>query len=279
MGVNMGTAEWSSDWQHRQHAVSFDFRAAMPVGTLTREYESFSDVILLKEAIRRGLADVAEIGCATGEFFRYLRTEYPNVRYRGFDVSEPAIQRALNKYPGGPFTVIKVDPAGLAETVWSGGTPDAVYCKDVLHHQVRPLEFLAALIQIPKDTVILRCRTRDTGPTEWNPEKSSQYHYDGSMPYIVINTDELIGQIQRLAPDAEVVVLRNHMVLGGLHQRSLPAACSLPETGTAETAIGIFLHSSSPGKVRIENRHDSKPSYTLLDRLWFATSRIRRALG
>jgi SAM-dependent methyltransferase len=275
----MGASEWSSDWQHRQHAVSFDFRAAMPIGTLTREYESFSDVSLLKEAIRGGGADVAEIGCATGEFFRYLRAECPKVRYRGFDVSEPAIRRALDKYPGGPFTVINVDPSGLAETVRRGGTPDAVYCKDVLHHQVRPLEFLAALMQIPKDAVILRCRTRDFGPTEWNPEKSCQDHYDGSMPYIVINTEELIGHIQRLAPNAEIVVLRNHMILGGLHGRKLPADCSLPETRTAETAIGIFLRSASPGKVRIEDRRDSKPSYTLLDRLWFATSRLRRALG
>ena len=90
----MDAGKWTSNWQHRQHAVHFDFRAAMPIGMLSREYESFSDVVLLTQAIQKGITDVVEIGSATGEFFRYLRAKHPHVRYRGYDVSEPAVRRA-----------------------------------------------------------------------------------------------------------------------------------------------------------------------------------------
>jgi hypothetical protein len=87
-----------------------------------------------------------------------------------------------------------------------------------------------------------------------------------------------VRHIRDAAPEAEIVVLRNHMVLGGLHKRSLPADCSRPETGTAETAIGVFLHSSSRGKVRIEDRRDGNPQYTLADRFWFGAARLKRTL-
>lgn len=61
----------------------------------------------------------------------------------------------------------------------------------------------------------MRCRTREVGPTENDPELSCQYHYGGWMPYIVTNLDELLQHVRGLAPQSEIVVYRNHMILGG----------------------------------------------------------------
>lgn len=53
------------------------------------------------------------------------------------------------------------------------------------------------------------------GKTVLDPEQSCQYHYGGWMPYIVLNLDELIEHIKGEWPRSEILVCRNHMVLGG----------------------------------------------------------------
>lgn len=57
------------------------------------------------------------------------------------------------------------------------------------------------------------------------------------------------------------------MVLGGKENRFLPKECYLPETGTAETAIGIFLRSTHPGCVRVIDRAEKPVRHPLMDRL------------
>lgn len=110
---------------------------------------------------------------------------------------------------------------------------------------------------------MVRLRTRDQGPTEWDPERSCQFHYGGWMPYIVLNLDELLAFLRRQAPDAQIHVQRHHVVLGGLHGRYLPKDCYLPETGTAETAIALWRRVPEPGRVTVEDRRERPLAYTL----------------
>ena len=53
------------------------------------------------------------------------------------------------------------------------------------------------------------------------------------------------------------------MILGGRNDRFLPKECYLPETRTAETAVGVFKKTASPGRVTIEDRPDGNPRYTM----------------
>lgn len=154
-----------------------------------------------------------------------------------------------------------------------------MYAKDVVHHQLKPLGFVSDLIKVASEAVTFRCRTRDIGLTEWDPERSCQYHYDGWMPYIVTNLDELIDHIKSEAPRAEIVVYRNHIILGGQYNRYLPKDCYLKETGTAETAVGVFLSSESPGKITVQDRLDQNPRYTLDYKLGHALKRAIRRSG
>jgi len=257
--------EWYGDWQNQEHAIAFDVRAGLDRRNLIRNFESFNDVRLLKERVDCRLPlTLLEVGCATGEFYRYVRATSPRVRYYGIDISHPAIARAKEKYP--QASVFVTDPSALlAEALQSCGIPahpDVVYSKDVVHHQTRPLEQLSQLIQAASQAVIIRTRTRDVGPTEWDPEQSCQFHYGGWMPFIVLNLQELIEHIMAEAPGAEVVVYRHRMVLGGRYNRFLSKELFLKETGTAETAVGVLKKTKHPGRVTVEDRVDANPSYT-----------------
>jgi len=270
-----GGSKWYTDWQSRDHAISFDFRHTLADRNLVCNYESFNDVRLLTERVDRQRELVLlEVGCATGDFYRYLSLKFPRILYYGLDISEPAIRRAQEKFPRGRFAVTEPD-SKLLDAADNMGMPhraEIVYAKDVVHHQTRPLEFLSELLDAAGEALILRCRTRDVGETEYDPEQSCQYHYGGWMPYIVSNLDELISHIRGQAPEAEIVVYRHRMVLGGQHNRCLPKDCYLKETGTAETAVGVFKVTATPGRVMIEDRVDQNPRYTLYFRL-------RRLLG
>lgn len=250
---------WYADWQHPEHVERFDARSRLDARNLIRNYEAFSDVRLLKEWLDPSRAlDLLEVGCATGEFSRYVRLRFPRLRYVGLDISAPAVARAKSKYPQTPFFV--VDAARpLAETLKTLGVPERpaiIYSKDVVPHQVEPSAFLSSLIRQASEAVIVRCRTRDVGPTECDPERSCQYHYGGWMPYIVLNLQELIEHILAEAPGSDVVVYRHHMVLGGSNNRFLPKELYLEETGTAETAVGVFKNTDRPGQVTIRDRSD-----------------------
>ncbi len=253
--------EWYVDWQNREHAAAFDVRHALTDWQLLKIYESFSDVQLLREKVPPDQKkSLLEVGCATGDFYRYLRLRLPGLNYRGLDISQTAIARAQEKYPNAAFHRIGPgDP--LTEKA------EIVYSKDVVHHQVRPLEFVSDLLGAASETLIFRTRTRDVGPTLADPELSCQFHYQGWMPYIVINLEELLGHIHGKTPRAEVIVYRNHRVLGGLENRFLPKECYLPETGTAETTVGVFLKTGSPGRTHVEDRKDMNPQYPWTYRL------------
>ena len=226
---------------------------------MIRNLESFNDIRLLSQILDDSQRkNFLEVGCATGELYRYLQLRHPQLDYRGLDISRAAVARAQEKYPAARFHVS--DPGlSLEENLRSLGLPErpeVVYAKDVVHHQERPFDFLSQLVEISSESLILRTRTRDEGATVTDPESSCQFQYGGWVPYIVFNVPELVDLLRERCPEAEIVLLRNHMVLGGKENRFLPKECYLPKTGTAETAVGLFKRTSHPGKLRLENRKD-----------------------
>ena len=264
--TGLAETRWYQDWQHQEHASRFDGRSALSERDLVRNYEAFNDVRLLNERLDRSRpVTLLEVGCATGEFYRYLRIVQPQVRYYGVDISHAAIARAKEKYP--EARIVPIEPkaklAEVIERIGLSGQPEMVWCKDVIHHQTDPFKMLTELLGAASEGVILRTRTRDAGPTVMDPERSCQYHYDGWMPYLVFNLQDLIDRIKLVAPQAECVVRRHHMILGGRENRFLPKECYLPATGTAETTIGVFWKTDRPGRVSVIDRTDMDVAYPL----------------
>lgn len=244
-----------SAWQDAEHARHFDVRAEYSLAELKREYESHNEFQLLLQHLRPEQREtLLEIGCATGELYRYLKANHPQVTYRGADLSKPAIERARQKYPEGRFDLCGPDLAEIADA-----KPEILWCRDVVHHQPDPLTFLGKLIGISGDAVIIRTRTRDVGATVWDPELSCQWHYSGHwVPYIVMNVDELVAFVSRNPRVRSIRVLKRLEVLGGAQGRFLPKACYDPQTGTAESAvfIGLGERTGDQPDVTIEVRDD-----------------------
>ena len=253
-------------WQEDVHAEFFDAWYKMSLRELKKRCESFNEVRLFVEnkPFIKG-KEFVEIGCATGELYRYLRAFHPEFQYSGFDVSEPAIRRAREKYPQGNFSLCEED---LSDVISQNLSPSVAFERNVVVHQPNPFDFLSKIITMPSEAAILRLRTRDKGETVLDPALSCQWHYSKWVPYMVLNVDECIEKIKQTVNFEALYIVKNYMQLGGHNNRFLPKECYYPETGTAETAMYIQLaknNVSSP-KIVISQRTDSEMHYTLLDR-------------
>lgn len=244
-------------WQEPSHADLFDARAHFSLGLLRRVYENFNEfrLFLEHEGETRG-REFVEIGCATGELYRYLQRYQPEINYRGFDISEPAIERARHKYPNGHFVVCEPD---LSDVIAANLTPAIVWARDVVHHQPNPFEYLSRLLVISNEVTILRIRTRDKGATVLDPQVSCQWHYDHWVPYIVLNMDETISVICKTIAVAKIRIVKRYVQLGGWHNRFLPKECYYQETGTAETSLYILRskEGSNNPDIIVSSREDS----------------------
>jgi hypothetical protein len=206
-----------------------------------------------------------EIGCATGELYRYMKAYFPRFEYYGFDISEAAIVRAKEKYQTGNFFICNEDLSNIHNSCKS---PAVLFTRDVLIHQPKPFEFLTKLISIPSEAAILKIRTRDQGNSILDPELSCQWYNQKWIPYMVLNIDEVIDTIKKNVAIASLIIFKNYQQLGGLNNRFLPKDCYYPETGTAETAIFIKLASEKVPNpiIEIESRVESKLNYTIFER-------------
>lgn len=256
-------------WCDPKHAEAFDFMHAMPDFILKKHYESFNEGQLLKDFLPlAGKATLYEVGCATGELYRYLRNNRSDLIYQGFDISEPAIQRAKQKYPQGSFYTLN---NGFDEILQNFEQPAVVWCRDVVLHQQDPLAFLDSVITLAKEVGIVRLRTRDVGETEFNPELSCQLHWDRTwVPYIVLNTDEVISRIEAHKDVCKLVICRAYEVLGGHYSRFLPKDLYYTAAGTAETALYIQKGQRGANGLDVSYRdlgHSDRPRYTLGERV------------
>jgi SAM-dependent methyltransferase len=178
---------------------------------------------------------LSDVGCAAGGFYRFFRRTGPALEYKGFDISEVAIERARSLYPKVAFRVFDGRLKSLPDV-----QADIVFCRDVVHHQENPRAFLSDLYDIARRYLILRVRTREVGTTVFDVDRSCQYTYGHWVPYIVFNTSELLELIRSFTPPpARITLLRHPVVLGGQTSRFLPKELYYPETGTAETAVLI----------------------------------------
>ncbi len=236
-------------WQEATHADFFDARAYFSLGLLRRVYENFNEFRLFLEYKKqiRG-RDFLEIGCATGELYRYLRRYHPQFTYRGLDISESAIERARQKYPDGRFDICEAD---LSEVITSEISPAVVWARDVVLHQPDPFGYLSRLMTLSGEVTILRIRTRDKGTTVLDPELSCQWHYNHWVPYMILNIDETVDTICACIRVKQIVITKRYVQLGGWHNRFLPKDCYYAATGTAETSLFIARSEEANPKTKI----------------------------
>lgn len=264
-------------WNSDQHAREFDGFRFIPTFSLKALYESFNEVRLLGEVAKdkAGGFSLLEVGCATGELYRYLSARHPKVTYTGCDISQPAIERARSKFPKQASFHLTDGELNTVQEMRA----DIVFCRDVVHHQADPFAFLEKLYDLCTTGMILRIRTRDSGESVLDPELSCQYIYETWVPFMVLNSDEVVSKLTPLEPaPARIKLVKNYTVLGGVYRRFLPKSCYEESTGTAETAL--LVEKGAPGhsecKIEQETRKED-PGYSLLGRI--TRKSIERLLG
>lgn len=254
-------------WADAEHAQVFDYLHKRPAYFLKRHYESFSEGRFLRQLIPEVQGKTFfEVGCATGELYRYLKHYHKHLAYMGFDISKPAIERARYKFPQADFRLLDDNHAPLADCY---GKASIVWCRDVVLHQEDPFGFITKLIELAEEALILRLRTREKGATCLDVKISCQFHWDRHwVPYIILNTTELLKFLSGFPRVSNIVVARRFEVLGGHNYRFLPKDLYESATGTAETAILIKMgkNSSVNPSVSYVDRQDM-PTYGYLERI------------
>ena len=279
--MSVRNPELYTSWKEEGHAVHFDGLRFVPTRLVVRRWEGFNEVRMLGEALRREpRLTVLEIGCATGEMFRYVSRRHPQATYIGADISEPAVLRAREKFgPRGRFIVTDPSLAAL-----DGLAPDIVFCRDVLQHQTEPWTFLERLYRLAGRMLIMRVRTRDHGATEYDPERSCQYHAGSWVPFIMLNVDELIDTLStRFQPTpSRIELVKDPVVFGGHLWRYVPKDCYEAATGTAETAMLLVkgLGAGDKPAVSIAVRPDGEqtPGWSRMQRACRLTSMLVRGI-
>lgn len=273
----MKTVSEKLAWQDATHVRVFDEVSHYPHFLMRKRFEAFNEVRLLRRyASRIQGKQLFEIGCATGEFGRYIGKYLQQFDYRGFDISRPAVQRAVSKYGQSKYTVYEGDLRSFRSQF---GQADVVFCRDVVLHQLDPFGFLSGLLDISREALALRLRTRDVGATVMDAELSCQYHYDRHwVPYVVLNTDELVACLTADQRVREIIISRRYEPLGGHNFRFLPKELFYSETRSAETAVLVLKGEPSDGApaVTYDDRNDG-PRYTLLERALLRWARRNRS--
>jgi len=257
------------------HAETFDNGYNYNIRGLKKVYESFNEVKLFLE-FKPSLNDKAflEVGCATGELYRYLEHYHKDIVYFGLDISREAITRAKEKYPLANFFVVDGNKKTSEQVENLKINPSILFARDVIPHQANPFEFLSDLISVSQDLAIFRVRTRDRGKTVLDPEVSCQWYCGKWAPYMVLNIDEVVDVIKASVKFETLYITKHYMQLGGYNSRYLPKECYYPETKTAETSIvikkskedvkepKIIIREQPDGCRRLEVL-DLKPTYVL----------------
>lgn len=159
--------------------------------------------------------------------------------------------------------------AGFERFFERHGTADIVFCRGVVLHQPDPFGFLRQLLGIAREALVLRSRTRDRGATVLDADRSCQFHYDRHcVPYIVINTQELLDALAADASVRRIVVSRRYEVQGGHNFRFLPKEPYCSAAGGAETAV-LAVKAKGPRRgapaVEFDDQPDG-PAWNLLER-------------
>ena len=96
-----------------------------------KKYGPFSRHIrrLIKDIIRPlTFESVLDVGCGQGSLLADLRSDFPQIKPNGTDISTSAVELARQKVPDGRFLVLDATKEHLSEKF------DVVLCSDVLEH-------------------------------------------------------------------------------------------------------------------------------------------------
>jgi SAM-dependent methyltransferase len=251
-------------WDSEDHVVTFDMPTHMDHWTWIWHWNQFNYTKLAR-LVLPSVASITEVGCATGEYIRFLRKIGYRGDYIGYDVSCPAINRAQKKLPSERF--LAVDPEFSNYDV-----ADLVIAIDVGLHQPDPFQFHQRLFSRAKRFLLLKERTTDTCPTSKDWKGSCAWGSSAWVPWMVLNTQDVLRFWKKLGAK-QVVLARSYHPLAGLGLRHLPKYLYPDSARTAATSILVSKDMKvleDDFAVFLDQPEHSVPKPTLLRAIGFA---------
>jgi SAM-dependent methyltransferase len=167
-----------------------------------------SERFFLPDAVREATSCL-DIGCAAGGFSRIMKAFNPALAYTGVDITPAFIERARAAFPDSRFEV----GDGLHFST-PPNSYDLVFSSGMLHLNSQYREIVRAAYRQTRHLLV--CDFRLT----FGPAVTGRFRVDfgdrpaadvvRTLPYFVLNVEELVADLQSLDPPPRALTLRGY---------------------------------------------------------------------
>ena len=189
----MSTAkEWSN-----QSAIDFYSQNRHEVSDLYP-----SEKVFLPRVLFPG-AKVLDVGCASGGFYNIMRSFEPHIEYTGIDLSEKAVELAVERYPKARFMV--TEGFGLP---FQDNEFDIVHCTSVFNNEPNYQEMLEEMYRVSNRFVLVDIRLLKGLGSQLESVYNIQFNgktVEATVPYVVNDADEVANFIMQLKPSPKAL--------------------------------------------------------------------------
>ena len=189
----MSTAkEWSN-----QSAIDFYSQNRHEVSDLYP-----SEKVFLSRVLFPG-ANVLDVGCASGGFYNIMQSFEPHIEYTGIDLSEKAVELAMERYPEARFMVTEGFRLPFQDNEF-----DIVHCTSVFNNEPNYQEMLEEMYRVSNRFVLVDIRLLKDLGSQLESVYNIQFNgktIEATVPYVVNDADEVANFIMQLKPSPKAL--------------------------------------------------------------------------
>jgi len=184
--------EWSN-----QSAIDFYSQNRHEVSDLYPSEEVFLPRVLFPGA------KVLDVGCASGGFYNIMRSFEPHIEYTGIDLSEKAVELAVERYPKARFMVTEGFRLPFQDNEF-----DIVHCTSVFNNEPNYQEMLEEMYRVSNRFVLVDIRLLKDLGSQLESVYNIQFNgktVEATVPYVVNDADEVANFIMQLKPSPKAL--------------------------------------------------------------------------
>jgi len=184
--------EWSN-----QSAIDFYSQNRHEVSDLYPSEEVFLPRVLFPGA------KVLDVGCASGGFYNIMRSFEPHIEYTGIDLSEKAVELAVERYPEARFMVTEGFRLPFQDNEF-----DIVHCTSVFNNEPNYQEMLEEMYRVSNRFVLVDIRLLKGLGSQLESVYNIQFNgktVEATVPYVVNDADEVANFIMQLKPSPKAL--------------------------------------------------------------------------
>jgi len=161
-----------------------------------------SEKVFLSRVLFPG-AKVLDVGCASGGFYNIMRSFEPHIEYTGIDLSEKAVELAMERYPEARFMVTEGFRLPFQDNEF-----DIVHCTSVFNNEPNYQEMLEEMYRVSNRFVLVDIRLLKDLGSQLESVYNIQFNgktVEATVPYVVNDADEVANFIMQLKPSPKAL--------------------------------------------------------------------------